>query len=205
MSLRENARKPKGIGGRIVLNRMNGGAHAELSAWGYSHLELDGVKNILEVGCGGGANVAKLLGKCPEAKVTGIDYSNVSVKASRKFNATAIKEGRCTIEPGNVMELPYADGSFDLVTAFETIYFWPDLPKAFKQIYRVLAPGGRFFICNEADGDHEEEKAWEDEISGTKVYKEDELRAYLKGAGFTSVTTERNPDKHWIIFIAKKA
>ncbi len=204
MSLRENARKPKGIGGKMVLKRMNSGAHSELSAWGRSYLDLTGYKNILEVGCGGGANVANLLRECPEAKVTGIDYSPVSVKTSRKFNADAIKAGRCTIESGNVMELPYSNNSFDLVTAFETIYFWPDLSVAFAQINRIITPGGTFFICNEADGDHEEEKAWEDEISDTKIYTEDELRGYLAGAGFSRVTTERNPEKHWIIFIAVK-
>ncbi len=204
MSLRENARKPQGIGGKRILKRMNGGAHAALSAWGLSHLTLGGYKNVLDIGCGGGANVATFLRECPEAKVTGIDYSTVSVKASRKFNAAAIKSGRCAIESGNVMELPYGEASFDLATAFETVYFWPDLDVAFSQIYRVLAPGGTFFICNEADGDHEEEKVWEKEISDTKIYTEAELRSYLDGAGFSTVETHRNPEKHWIIFIATK-
>ena len=38
----------------------------------------------------------------------------------------------------------------DRVTAFETVYFWPELAQNFREVYRVLKPGGVFFICNEA-------------------------------------------------------
>lgn len=41
----------------------------------------------------------------------------------------------------------FTDASFDAVTAFETIYFWPDLPKCFREVYRVLKPGGTFCGC----------------------------------------------------------
>ena len=39
-----------------------------------------------------------------------------------------------------------------MVTAFETVYFWPELAQNFREVYRVLKPGGVFFICNEANG-----------------------------------------------------
>ena len=37
--------------------------------------------------------------------------------------------------------------------AFETVYFWPELAQNFREVYRVLKPGGIFFICNEANGE----------------------------------------------------
>lgn len=51
----------------------------------------------------------------------------------------------------DVGALPYGDGAFDLVTAFETVYFWPDLEKAFQEILRTLKPGGRFLLVCETD------------------------------------------------------
>lgn len=45
---------------------------------------------------------------------------------------------------GDVRELPFGDGSFDQVTAFETVYFWPDLENAFRQVLRCCGPVGAF-------------------------------------------------------------
>lgn len=77
------------------------------------------------MGCGGGANIAVMLKNNPESIVDGLDYSVESVAFSKKTNAPYIGK-RCTIQQGDVSSLPYADSSLDYVTAFETIYFWPD-------------------------------------------------------------------------------
>ena len=43
---------------------------------------------------------------------------------------------------GSVADMIFADDWFDAVTAFETVYFWPDLPQCFRDVYRVLKPDG---------------------------------------------------------------
>lgn len=78
----------------------------------------------------------------PGGKVIGLDYSATSVAASRDFNARVIEAGQVRIELGPVAALPFADGVFDVVTAVETHYYWPDLPANFREILRVLKPGG---------------------------------------------------------------
>ena len=145
----QNTRKPQGFLGRLMLRSMNGG-HVPLSNWGLSliHPSLDA--RVLDIGCGGGANIARLMKLCPQGFVEGIDYSAESVAFSRKKNAGSLGK-RCDIRQGDAGVLPYADGIFDLVTAFETVYFWPDLNKAFGEILRVLKPGGQFLIICEAD------------------------------------------------------
>ncbi len=131
MRRRQNPGRPEGLSGKLMLNRMNSGNHARLSEWGLSHLSIAPKSAMLEIGCGGGANIARLLARCPDGQVMGVDYSEISVEKSRDFNAEAVKAGRCRIERANVQELSFADCSFDLATAFETIYFWPDLKAAF--------------------------------------------------------------------------
>ena len=101
----------------------------------------------------GGHHIKKLLQLCPKGKVQGIDYSAVSVEKARKVNASAIAAGRCAVQQASVAELPFEAEQFDVVTAFETIYFWPELAQNFREVYRVLKPGGTFFICNEANGE----------------------------------------------------
>ena len=74
----------------------------------------------------------------------GIDYSAVSVEKARKVNAGAIAAGQCTVQQASVAELPFEAEQFDVVTAFETVYFWPELAQNFREVYRVLKPGGTF-------------------------------------------------------------
>lgn len=53
----------------------------------------------------------------------------------------------------------FADGWFDAVTAFETVYFWPDLPRCFPEVFRVLRSGGTFLICNECSDPEKDRKS----------------------------------------------
>ena len=147
MSFFENTRKPVGLGGKIMVAMMNLG-HSPVARWGLRFLELTLDAKVLDCGCGGGANIKRLLKKCPEGIVKGIDYSPVSVEKSKKVNEAAIAEGRCTVLQGSVADMMFADNWFDAVTAFETVYFWPDLPQCFREVYRVLKPGGG--VCYQA-------------------------------------------------------
>ena len=198
-----NTRKPKGFLGKIMINRMNEG-HAKLSDWGISHLNNVNPSQIADFGCGGGINVAKLIKLFPNAKVTGVDYSNVSVKESKKVNDKEIKQGICNIVQGDVSKTPFENETFDLITAFETIYFWPGPLTSFKEVYRTLKQGGTFLIVNEFDGISEREKKYEKIIDGLKLYTNQELMNYLKQVGFQFIMLFHDIDRHWITIVAKK-
>ena len=89
MSFFENTRKPVGLGGKIMVAMMNLG-HSAVARWGLQFLELAPDARVLDCGCGGGANMKRLLKKCPQGVVKGIDYSPVSVEKSKKVNEAAI-------------------------------------------------------------------------------------------------------------------
>lgn len=198
MSFFENTRRPEGFGGKLMVSMMNLG-HAALAEWGLQHLAVPEGAAVLDCGCGGGANIKKLLEKAAQGSVKGIDYSEVSAEKSRSLNALAISAGRCEIMQANVAQLPFEDNSFDLVTAFETVYFWPELPACFREVGRVLRPGGTFFICNECGEDNK----WTDIVSGMKIYTADELTQVLTKAGFTDIVMHKN-DKGWLCATARK-
>ena len=168
MSFFENTRKPVGLGGKIMVAMMNLG-HSPVARWGLHFLELAPDAKVLDCGCGGGANIKRLLKKCPEGIVKGIDYSPVSVEKSKKVNEAAIAEGRCTVLQGSVADMIFAGDWFDAVTAFETVYFWPDLQQCFREVYRVLKPGGTFLICNECSGDTDKDDKWMRKIEGMTI------------------------------------
>ena len=202
MSFFQNTCKPKGIGGKIMVNMMNIG-HSSMAKWGFTHIRIKNNSICLDIGCGGGANVKRLLGKVPYGKVTGIDYSKISVIKSKKTNKTGIKIGRCEILQANVMDLPFGNDAFDLITAFETIYFWPDILEAFKQVHRVLKPNGTFMICNEVNGENPKDENWTKIIDGMKINNSEQIRETLKSAGFTDIKIDKNR-KNWLCVICRK-
>ena len=153
MSFFENTRKPVGLGGKIMVAMMNFG-HSAMAAWGLQFLQPAPDAMVLDCGCGGGANIKTLLKLCPKGRVQGIDYSAVSVEKARKVNARAIAAGRCTVQQASVAELPFEAEQFEVVTAFETVYFWPELAQNFREVYRVLKPGGTFCGCFYVRGEH---------------------------------------------------
>ena len=199
-----NTRKPEGFFGRMMVNGMNGGGHAKLAEWGLGEVSIAESADILDVGCGGGANIARLLSRAPKARVTGIDYSPVSVKKSREVNAKAIAAGRCQVVEGSATALPFEEGSFDLVTAFETVYFWPEIEKCFAGVRRTLKDGGRFVIVNEDDGLSGNNDKWEKLIDGMHTYTPDELRTHLTAAGFRDIAVHTNDQHHWLCATAAK-
>lgn len=202
MSFFQNTCKPKGIGGKIMVNMMNTG-HSSMAEWGFAHIEIENKDVCLDIGCGGGANVKKLLEKSPYGRVTGIDYSEISVKKSQKINKAEIKRKRCKILQGNVMELPFKNETFDVITAFETIYFWPDISEAFKQVYRVLKCGGTFMICNESNGENSKDEKWTSIIQGMKIYNSEQIEKSLENSGFTDIKSDKNK-RGWLCMVCKK-
>ncbi len=94
--------------------------------------------------------------------------------------------------------------SFDLATAFETIYFWPGLEKCFAQVAKVLKPGGYFMICNESDGKDPASLKYEKIIEGMKNHTADEITNALKAAGFHEIKCDHHPSKPWLTVLARK-
>ena len=197
-----NARKPVGELGDKLLDRMNE-SHESLAQWGVSHLDISKDDVILDIGCGGGVNVERFL-QMTENKVYGLDYSEIAVEKSTKLNQDAIDEGRCEVIQGSVSELPFEDNTFDIVTGFETVYFWPDFVNDCKEVRRVLKDDGIMFICNEAILI---------DLLDMKIFSEDEFDEYLREAGFSDIIcfSKNGPDSvdrelvtGWLCVIARK-
>ncbi len=196
-------RKPEGTLGKMMVNGMNSG-HAKMADWGMSHLPEMTPAKVLEVGCGGGRNAGELAKRYPSAKVTAIDYSDVSVTKATDYNKAVIEAGRMRVKRGDVSNLQLPIDTYDLATAFETVYFWPGLEKCFAEVYRVLKPGGVFMIVNESDGMDDASLKYEKIIDGMKCYTIEQIGAALKAAGFSEVTSDHYDGKPWITVIAVK-
>jgi SAM-dependent methyltransferase len=199
-------RKPSWLPGRLFAMLMNS-THSAMTQWALGHLSLARDSVVLDVGCGGGRTIQQLALLSPAGKVSGIDYSAASVAVARRTNAQAISAGRVDIRVGSVSSMPYADGSFDVVTAVETHYYWPNLTADLREVRRVLRRGGRVAIVAEA---YRGKRFGAVEVLvmrvlGSKLLTLDEHRAAFEGAGFEDVAVFEQAKKGWLCVIGQKS
>ena len=93
-------------------------------------------RSVLEIGCGAGGMLGPL-SRYGEICGLDIDHEYVAFCKERGFDKVLCGSG---------YELPFADGSFDLVCLFDTIEHIPDDTQALREVFRVLRPGGRVFV-----------------------------------------------------------
>ncbi len=200
----KQCRKPSGFFGKFVGKLMNFG-HRGIRDWGISHVTISPQANILDIGCGGGKTVQKLAMLTPNGKVYGIDYSEDMVKLSKKVNRKLILKCLVEIQNGNVSSLPFDDNVFDLVTAFESYYFWPNLIDNLKEIKRVLKPTGILLIANEVYKHEKFEKRnskWA-QLLDMRIHTPDEYRNFLAEAGYMLIEIDEKAERNWITAVAK--
>ncbi|MGB9030921.1 MAG: class I SAM-dependent methyltransferase [Acidobacteriaceae bacterium] len=205
--MNNQCKKPSGWLGRWMLRNMNA-RHSKLTDWGLGHIAVAARETILDVGCGGGRTVSKLAAMALEGKVYGVDHSEDSVAATRKTNAQSIDDGRVEIRQGSVSQLPFSGPMFDLVTAVETHFFWPNLPEDVREVWRVLKPGGTAIVIAEIyKGANTAVSKLAEKYSsrsGMTVLTVDEHRELLENAGFRDVQVDVDANKGWICAIGKK-
>jgi ubiquinone/menaquinone biosynthesis C-methylase UbiE len=199
--------KPRGWLGRFVLRNMNS-RHSKVTDWGLGHVRIEPHYTILDVGCGGGRTLCKLAGVATQGKAYGVDYSEESVAISKRTNAAWIAMDRVEVQHGSVSQLPFPEGMFDLITAFETHFWWPNLPTDMREICRVLKPGGWLVVIAEVykGANTTVAKLAEKYASktGMTLLDIDEHRVLFANAGYSEVQIIEERDKPWMCGIGRK-
>ena len=198
----DNARMPNGFLGACILKVMNGFGHKYLAEWAFTFIDIQNGDSILDIGCGGGGNIARLLRLYPASTVNGVDYSPTSISLAKKCNKKGINEKRCEIRLGNVEQLCYDAESYDAVTAFETVYYWENIKQAFKEVHRVLKHSGRFIIVNGANADGK--WIWDAYIDGMHTYSSSELELLLTDTGFENIKIMKKAGCDFLGIVAYK-
>jgi len=203
--LRQVSKPTRWVGGLFlwIMNR----SHSALTDWGLKQVSIEAGFTILDVGCGGGRTVQKLAALAKEGKVWGIDYADGSVATSRRTNAQLIKTDRVEIRQASVSNLPFPGNLFDLVSAVETQYYWPDLVKDMQEILRVLKPGGTLMIIAESykRRNRPDKLGWlQMKLLKLRTLSPDEQREIFVAAGYADVHILEKPGNGWICVTGRK-
>jgi ubiquinone/menaquinone biosynthesis C-methylase UbiE len=203
--LLDQCRKPKWWLGRLLVWSMNV-RHSRLTDWGLTHVPLEKHFTILDIGCGGGRTVTKLAAVTSDGKVHGIDYSSASVAAARSTNARWLEAGRVEIQQASVSHMPFPDGAFDVVTAVETHYYWPNLEADLREILRVLKPGGRLVIIAETYKGRRLDILYRPAMKLLRAWylSVSEHRDLFAAAGYSEVEVFEERGKGWICAVGRR-
>ena len=185
MAKEDQYRNPQGDEGRKVIEEMNE-HHRELTSWGLGQISaIEGLrpKKILDIGCGGGNCLRMLTTRYPNAHADGIDISEEAVKVTLDRNAVYHSWGKIDAQVASVSDLPFPEKSFDLVTAIETYFFWPDLEKDLAHAASRLKEACLKY--------------------GMNILPNEEVASLMEKAGLKTQTFT-NEDKNWVAFVGVK-
>jgi ubiquinone/menaquinone biosynthesis C-methylase UbiE len=101
---------------------------------------------ILDVGCGTGVFASLARSAFPEATVWGVDLVAAMIERGRDRWKSA--PGRGQVVQGDSERLPFAAGSFDVVTCSNSFHHYPNQARAIAEMRRVLKPGGRLLLID---------------------------------------------------------
>lgn len=147
--LREQYKNASNLNDRILLHQRFSTNQYDFQLWVFDQLRLAADSRVLELGCGPGSLWRPNLGRIPAGwQITLTDFSPGMLEEARVNLAGARP---FAFQQADAQALPFGDGVFDAVIANHMLYHVPDRPKAFAEVRRVLAPGGRFYAATNGE------------------------------------------------------
>ena len=148
---------------------------------------LEGGGRVLDVGCGIGTSAFRLAQRTP-AEIVGISNNQPQIDEANRRSAEQGLADRVSFAYADVLALPYADDSFDLVWVFEALMHM-DRPRTLREILRVLRPGGKVIITDllqhgpMSESDQAMVRAHMEEMQASPLLPEDAYRALVAESG----------------------
>ncbi len=155
-------------------------------------MRLEPTDNVLDVGCGSGWLSRRIAEKLPEGRVVGMDVSDQMVRVARR---TSGEYDHVLYVTGEVGEIPWEASFFTQAISVESAYYWPDPAAGLKEIFRVLRPGGKFWMLINYYHDNPHCHQWGALLAvKTHLLLAGEWAELFSGAGFTELAHERVVD-----------
>jgi ubiquinone/menaquinone biosynthesis C-methylase UbiE len=179
----EQARKPTGLFGRLVMSNIFNIGNVKLNRFVYEIMSVQEDDHILEIGFGTGKLIFEMAKQIDKGLIEGVDFSSTMVSIAQRRNKKHISKGTVKILKGNFDEMPFKKKCFNKACSVNTIYFWPDPESTAKKITDILKPGGMFVVGFEDIAQLEQRQLCNEVF---RLYSKDDVKNLLINAGFSN-------------------
>ncbi len=170
--------------------------------------KVDATKRVLDVGSGVGGT-SRCLASEFGCRVTGIDLTEEYCSAAAMLSDRTGLANRVDFRQGDATRMPFPDASFDIVWTEHAAMNIPDKPALYREMHRVLKPGGTLAIYDVLAGPAGPvifPVPWARTAEASFLSTPDELRSLLGGAGFDIDDWRDTTDaaRAWFVALAEK-
>jgi len=163
--------------------------HRPVGEQAIARMQVSPDSRVLDVGCGSGWATRLLADFAFNGRVTGIDISDEMVQLARDSSKSY---ANADYEVANAEQLRFADKEFTHAFSMESLYYYRNIPKALKEIRRVLKPSGLFVAVVDLYWENEATHQWIDTLKvPVELLSIDDYRSMFIDAGFENVRDER--------------
>ena len=195
--------RPSGMLGDFIARFMNV-FNGPMNARTIEAMRIEPRHHVLDIGFGGGPNLAPMADRASEGLVTGLDLSGDMVARAKREHRGLIRSKRMVLHEGSIQAMPFRAGRFDSVSSVNNVYFWPDPARALAEVRRVLKPGGIFVLAFRPKSVVGPLRVFTPQ--GFHFYSPEEVRDLLEAAGFSDIVLRRHRDlmDRFVCAIARK-
>jgi arsenite methyltransferase len=155
-------------------------------------MRLEPTDSVLDVGCGSGWLSRRIAQMVPEGRVVGMDVSDEMIRLARR---TSTEFDNVLYTTGEVGEIPWETNSFTQAISVESAYYWPAPAAGLQEIFRVLRPGGRFWMLINYYRDNRYCHQWGPLLAvKTHLWSAEEWAELFRAAGFVELGHQRVAD-----------
>jgi ubiquinone/menaquinone biosynthesis C-methylase UbiE len=163
--------------------------HRPVGEQAIERLRVPADARVLDVGCGSGWASRLFGGFAINGRVTGIDISDEMINLARE---SAASFPNVDYEIASAEQLPFSGNEFTHAFSMESLYYYRDIPRALKEVRRVLKPGGVFVAVVDLYWENEASHQWIDGLNvPVELLSVDDYRSLFIDAGFANIRDER--------------
>ncbi len=189
--------KPSGLVGKVILPRVFNRRNVALNDLTLESLALAAEDRVLELGFGGGYLLGRMSAVVTLGLIAGVDSSPLMAAFCARQYRSLVRAGRLEIGCASAGALPYPSGFFSKACSVNTIFYFPDAPRAISELGRVLEEDGRLAICFTAKKYLENRKFAR---NGLTLYEAEEVQGLMELAGFSEIRMIPGSDR-WREFL----